>query len=66
MLRICHKHNCAHNGVCEACNLEERLTEATNDLMAARSMLIDQERALEKAESDLHNAQARVEELERQ
>ena len=65
-MNICRKHDCAHNGVCEACNLEERLTESNNDLMATRAMLIDQERALEKAEADLHNARARVEELERQ
>jgi len=63
-MNVCHKHDCAYDGSCEACNLQERLTEATNDLQAARSMLIDQERTLERIETELNHARAHIERLE--
>jgi predicted nuclease with TOPRIM domain len=63
-LSICHKHECAHTGVCEACNLQDRLTEATNDLLSTRSELIDCERECLRLEEELNHALGRIEKLE--
>lgn len=63
-MNICNKHDCAYDGCCEACNLQEQLTEATNDLQATRSELIDRERDVERLQMELSHAQARIERFE--
>ena len=63
-MTVCSRHNCVHNGVCEACGWERRCREAEADLHASRAMMIDAERKLEIAERDLQHAQARIEALE--
>ena len=51
-MNVCRRHDCAHNGVCEACNLQDRLTEAENDLQSTRHDLIQKERECEAAERE--------------
>ncbi len=63
-MNICNKHDCAHNGVCVACNLQERLDEATNDLQLTRSELNELERECYRLEQKLNHALGRIEKLE--
>ena len=63
-MNVCRTHDCAYDGVCEACNLQTRLTEAENDLQATRHDLIQKERdceAFERTASQLEDKVGRLE-----
>lgn len=63
-MNVCHRHDCAYDGSCEACNLQDQLTEANNDLQHTRHELIDRERECERLQQALNHANARIERLE--
>jgi len=45
-MTICHKHDCAHDGTCQACNLEDELREVKSNLDAAHSKIFEMENRL--------------------
>lgn len=57
-MHVCHKHGCAHGGVCEACNWEDRAKQAENDLMSTRHELIQVERERDDLKIRLESALA--------
>ena len=63
-MHVCRTHDCAYDGVCEACNLQTRLTEAENDLQSTRHELIQVERARDSLEQQVGQLEDKVGRLE--
>jgi len=63
-MQICNKHNCAHEGVCAACTLQEYLAEVTYDLYSSRADLLDRERECARLQQELNHARGIIEKLE--
>jgi hypothetical protein len=57
-MHVCFKHDCAHKGVCEACNWEARAKEAESDLQGTRWALLQKERECDAAVQECARLQA--------
>jgi hypothetical protein len=63
-VQICHRHDCAFEAYCAACNLQEKLTKVENEFDFLSEILLGRERECEKLEAELTHAKICIERLE--